>query len=180
MFTNIRFTNLKIPILWETQETIQCTRSSKVSMLSNVTPSMSRLGVTSIETPDKTKSPWGGLTVLDLLTTKALVLLGFIIMHQWWHHSWILAKSLLREAATPGLSAGLWTTASNVESSAQANSLFSTSSNISLVYRIKRRGPNTPPCGMPEIIGIHLLAAQSTVAHATWHTFSSLVFSYLH
>ena len=24
-------------------------------------------------TPDKTKSPWGGLTVLDLLTTKVLV-----------------------------------------------------------------------------------------------------------
>ena len=27
------------------------------------------------KTQDKTKSPWGGLTVLDLLKTKALVLL---------------------------------------------------------------------------------------------------------
>ena len=32
--------------------------------------------------PDKTKSTRGGLAVLDLLTTKALVLLGFSIMHQ--------------------------------------------------------------------------------------------------
>ena len=32
--------------------------------------------------PDKTKSQWGGFTVLDLLTTKALVLLGFSIMQQ--------------------------------------------------------------------------------------------------
>ena len=28
--------------------------------------------------PDKTTSPWGGFTVLGLLTTKALVLFGFI------------------------------------------------------------------------------------------------------
>ena len=71
---------------------------------------------TQMETPDKIKSPWGGLTVLDLVTTKALVLLGFHIMHQWLHHSWILAKSLLREAATAVLSAGLRTATSNVES----------------------------------------------------------------
>ena len=32
-------------------------------------------------------SPWGGLTLLDLLTTKALVLLGFSILHEWLHHS---------------------------------------------------------------------------------------------
>ena len=37
-------------------------------------------------------SPWS--------TTKALVMLWFSIMHQRLHHSWILAKSLLREAAT--------------------------------------------------------------------------------
>ena len=54
--------------------------------------------------------PWGRFTVLDLLTTKALVLLGFSIMRQWLHHSWILPKSLLRKAATAGLSAGLRTT----------------------------------------------------------------------
>ena len=29
----------------------------------------------------QTKSPWGGFTVLNLLTSKALVLLGFSIMH---------------------------------------------------------------------------------------------------
>ena len=29
-----------------------------------------RLGLAQIETPDKTKSPWGGRRVLDLLTTK--------------------------------------------------------------------------------------------------------------
>ena len=32
--------------------------------------------------PQNTKSPWGGYTALYLLTTKALVLLGFSIMHQ--------------------------------------------------------------------------------------------------
>ena len=32
------------------------------------------VGTARIETPDKTKSPWGGLTVLDLLT---FVLLAF-------------------------------------------------------------------------------------------------------
>ena len=40
------------------------------------------LGLAQTETLYKTKSPLGGLTVLDLLTTKALVLLGFSIMHQ--------------------------------------------------------------------------------------------------
>ena len=103
-----------------------------------------------------------GLTVLDLLITKALVSLGFSIMHRWLHYSWFLAKYLIWEAATAGLSHGLRTTASSVESSAYANSLFSTSSNISLVYRINSRGPNTRPCAMPEIIGIHSLAAPST------------------
>ena len=39
------------------------------------------VGLARIETTDKTKSPWGGLTVLDLLTIKALVLLGFSIIH---------------------------------------------------------------------------------------------------
>ena len=69
----------------------------------------------------RSHSPW-------LLTTKALILLGFSIMHQWLHHYWILAKSLLREAATACLSAGLRTTTTNVESSAYAYSLFSSSS----------------------------------------------------
>ena len=45
------------------------TWSSKVSLFSNITPRMSRLGLVRIDTPDKTNSPWGGLTVLDLLTT---------------------------------------------------------------------------------------------------------------
>ena len=52
-----------------------------------------------METPDRTKSPWGWFTVLDLLKTKAVVLWGFSIMHQWSHHSWTPAKPLLREAA---------------------------------------------------------------------------------
>ena len=47
---------------------------------------------------------------------KALVLFGFSIMHQWLHHSRILAKCLLKKGATAGLSAGFQTTASNVES----------------------------------------------------------------
>ena len=46
--------------------------------------------------------------------------------------------------------------------SADAHSLFSTSWNILLVYWINRRGPNTLPCGTPEIIGIHSPAAPST------------------
>ena len=75
--TKSRFTNLKIPIIWETRETIPRRRSSKVSLLSNFTPRMSRLALPQMETADKTKSPWGGLTVLDLLTTKAFVLFGF-------------------------------------------------------------------------------------------------------
>ena len=58
--TNIRFTNLKISILWEIRETIPRTWSSKVSFLSNFTPRMSRLGQARIEAPDKTKSPWEG------------------------------------------------------------------------------------------------------------------------
>ena len=61
-----------------------------------------------------------------------------------------LAKSLLREAGSAGLSAGLQTTASSVELSAYAYGLFSTSSNISLAYRINRRGTNTLLCGMPQ------------------------------
>ena len=42
------------------------------------------VGTSSDRTPENTKSPWGGLTVLhaDLLTTKAKVLLGFMIMHR--------------------------------------------------------------------------------------------------
>ena len=46
---------------------------SNVSLQSNLTPRMSRLGLDSMGTPDKPKSPWGGYTVLDLLTTKALL-----------------------------------------------------------------------------------------------------------
>ena len=107
--------------------------SSKVILLWNFTQRISTLGLAQMETVERIKSSWGGFTVQNLLTTKALVLWGFSIMHQRWHHSWILAKSLLRGAATAGLSAGLRTTASSVESSAQECSLFSTSSNISLV-----------------------------------------------
>ena len=68
---------------------------------------------------------------------------------------------VIREAATAGLSAGLRTTATSVGTSAQANSLFSISSNILLVYMIKRKGPRTLPCGTLETIGIHSLAAIS-------------------
>ena len=61
--TNIRFTNLKIPILWETRETIPRTWPLKVSLLSNFTARMSRVGLERIETADKTKSPWEGFPV---------------------------------------------------------------------------------------------------------------------
>ena len=40
------------------------------------------VGISTYGTPDKTESQWGGFTVLILRTTKALVLLGFSIMHQ--------------------------------------------------------------------------------------------------
>ena len=54
----------------------------------------------------------------ETIITKALVLFGFNIMYLWLHHFWILAKSLLKEAATVGLSAGLRKTATTVVSSA--------------------------------------------------------------
>ena len=40
------------------------------------------LGQAQMETLDKTKSPLGEFTVLDILTTKAIVLLGFSFMNQ--------------------------------------------------------------------------------------------------
>ena len=48
---------------------------------------LSRLGLAQMEISVRTKEPWGGFTVLDLLTTEALVLLGFRIMHQLFYHS---------------------------------------------------------------------------------------------
>ena len=62
---------------------VPCTWYSKVSLLWNFTPRIATLGLAQMETPDKTTSPWGGFTVLDLLTTKALVLLGISTVHQW-------------------------------------------------------------------------------------------------
>ena len=50
------------------------------------------------------------LTVLDLLTAEAFVLLEFGVIHKWLHHSSIIAKSLFREAETACLFTGLWTT----------------------------------------------------------------------
>ena len=91
------FTKIKIPLLWETQETIQWTWNSKVSLLLNFMPRMLRLGLARIETPDMAKSPWGEFTVLDLLMTNALVLLGLSIIHQWLHHSWILGQQQERQ-----------------------------------------------------------------------------------
>ena len=60
--------------------------------LSIATPRMSRLGLALMGTPYKTKSQWASFTVLDLLATKALVLLRFSIMHQWYQNSWIRAS----------------------------------------------------------------------------------------
>ena len=40
------------------------------------------VGTSANGNPRQPKSPRGGFTVLDLLTTKALDLLGFSIMHQ--------------------------------------------------------------------------------------------------
>ena len=73
----------------------------------NFTLRMSKLGLAQMESTDKTESQWGGFTVTNLLTAKVLVLLGFSITHQWLHLSWILAKSLLGEAAIADLCAGL-------------------------------------------------------------------------
>ena len=38
------------------------------------------VGTSANGTQDKTKSPWGGFTVLDQLITKAIILLGFSSM----------------------------------------------------------------------------------------------------
>ena len=51
---------VQIPILWVTGACCQ-----------NFTPRMSRLWLARIETPEKIKSPWGGLKILDPQTTKA-------------------------------------------------------------------------------------------------------------
>ena len=40
------------------------------------------IGTSANGNPRQDQSPWEGFTVLDLLTTKVLVLLGFSIMHQ--------------------------------------------------------------------------------------------------
>ena len=84
MSTKRRFTNLKIPILCETRPEDDATH-----MVIEGEPAVKfhtknvKLGLPEIETPDKTKLPWGGgFSVLCLLTAKALVLLGFSIMHQ--------------------------------------------------------------------------------------------------
>ena len=71
--------------------------------------------------------------------------------------------SLLREAATAGLSAGLLRTAISVESSAYAYSLPPPAQNISLVYRMNKGGPNILPCGMLETFGIHSLLVASNL-----------------
>ena len=79
-----------------------------------------------------------------LLTTNILGLIEFSNMQQWLHHSWFLAKSLLSEAATVDLPAGLRSTASRMESSALAYCLFFISSNISLVYNYIWRTEEDP------------------------------------
>ena len=59
----------------------------------------SRLGPAQMEIRVKTQSPWGGFRVPDLLTTKALVLFGFSIMHQCLHISWIQDKYLIKDGS---------------------------------------------------------------------------------
>ena len=88
MSTNIRFTKIKIPILSETRGNNTMRMVFECDLEVNLHAKDVELGLARIETPHKTKSPWGGLTVLDLLTTKAMVLLG-------------------RETASAGLSAVL-------------------------------------------------------------------------
>ena len=72
------------------------------------------VGGSANENPRQDKVTMGRVHSPGSTNHQSLSLLVFSIMH----HSWILAKSLLREAATAGLSAGLRTTVSNVESSA--------------------------------------------------------------
>ena len=49
-------TNLDIPILWKTRDTMLHTLASKVSLLSHRTPRISRFGQGPIGTSDKTNS----------------------------------------------------------------------------------------------------------------------------
>ena len=93
MSTKTLFTNLKIPILSNIRFTIPLAWCSKLNLLSNFTPRMSRVGLVRMETPEKIKSLRGGYTVLNQLRTKASVLFGFSIMHQRLHHSRTIAIS---------------------------------------------------------------------------------------
>ena len=64
------------------------TRDNTKHMVFEVVPAVKpystnvELGLAQMETPDKTKSLCGEFTVLDLLTTEALVLLHFSLVHQ--------------------------------------------------------------------------------------------------
>ena len=72
-----------------------------------------------METPDKTKSPWGGFTCCPGSTNDQS--LSFVRIQ---YHAPVITPLLnpiaksLREALTAGMSAGFRTTASSVESSA--------------------------------------------------------------
>ena len=57
-------------------------------ILSNCTPRMSRLELAQMETPDKIKSPWGGFTVLYLLTTKAFCFVRIQQVCCWLANNW--------------------------------------------------------------------------------------------
>ena len=89
------------------------------SLLLNFTPRMSRLGLVRMKTTDKTKSPWGEFTVLDLLT----------LTPQCCYDSYHL--SVLAPLLNP----------SQIPDKGGSNSRSNR-------YRMNRRGPNTLPCGM--------------------------------
>ena len=125
-------------------EELNCSQTTCTSRLS-------RCGQASRgDTPDMTSSPFEWSTGLDLLITKTLVLLGFNNIHHRLHHSWIPTKSLLWEAATSDLPPDN-KKQERIVICLLANILFSIRSNISLVYRINRRGTNSLHSGTSEI-----------------------------
>ena len=78
-------------------------------------------GTSSDKNPGQDQVTMGRVHSPGSTTTKALVLLGFSIMHQWLHHFWVLSspvKDIQNRYPTAGLSAGLRTTARSVELSA--------------------------------------------------------------
>ena len=95
----------------KTRDTLPHTWSSKVSMLSNFTPRMSRLGQVRMKTPDKTKSLLGGMDIPGSAHEETL---SFIRIY---HYELVTSPQLVPiQVSVKG--DRFSTTASSVESSA--------------------------------------------------------------